>query len=89
MLAFGLEAIAPFEFYTGSPRVGQPRIAAPNAMYMENCSRLHQLEETRGLAALSLSIEQQRRKAFFGTIDIFVIDNSRRVTMCFFMKLSF
>ena len=66
MLAFGLEAIAPFEFSTGSSRVGQARSNAPDAMYLENCSRLHQLEETRSLATLSLQIEQQRRKAWHG-----------------------
>ncbi|MCO5586510.1 hypothetical protein L7F22_040450 [Adiantum nelumboides] len=62
-LAFGLEAIAPFEFINGSVRVGSLRVQNVGGD-VANTSRLAILEESRLRAALALSSEQLRRKAW-------------------------
>ncbi|MCO5597344.1 hypothetical protein L7F22_051420 [Adiantum nelumboides] len=61
-LAFGMEAIAPFEFNSGSPRVGSVRMEG--GIQSAHFSRLSMLEETRLLAANALNSEQLRRKAW-------------------------
>ena len=63
-LAYGLEAIAPFEFNTGSPRVGSVRLTSSSVVQASHASRLTLLEESRTLAAQTLQIEQKRRKAW-------------------------
>ncbi|MCO5574883.1 hypothetical protein L7F22_028677 [Adiantum nelumboides] len=61
-LAFGLEAIAPFEFDSGSPRVGSLR--ANEDLRSASVSCLALLEESRQLASQALATEQLRRKAW-------------------------
>ncbi|MCO5575417.1 hypothetical protein L7F22_029218 [Adiantum nelumboides] len=61
-LAFCLEAIAPFEFNFGSPRVGSLR--ANDGLGYASISRLALLEKSRQLASQALEAEQLRRKAW-------------------------
>ena len=62
-LAFGIEAIAPFEFLGCSPRVHSLRAESYANIMASNLSHLILLEESRASASASLSAEQHRRKA--------------------------
>ena len=81
-----MEAIAPFEFVYGSPRVGSIRIAT--ALDSQE-PRLCMLEETRLLADRALHAEQSRRKAWhdrhlrrpqFATGDLVLLHHARKVS---------
>ena len=63
-LAYGLEAVAPFEFTAGSPRVAAFRLDSASALQHSHASRLLALEEARSLASKALHAEQNRRKAW-------------------------
>lgn len=63
-VTFRLEAIAPFEFNSGSPRVRTICLDSPSVIQASNMSRLTLLEESRMLASNALGAEQNRRKAW-------------------------